>query len=148
MKKKKKKIACGTNLALLQTRMTELVRIGIIYLDLNRITEGMEIMTPEKYNLAWMSTPFSDFSSQIINVFSARTAFCGYGKNFVDNSLQPRFGGIQQEWDAPTKPCTTGQHHQSQMAKAHSGPFLVCPQKQRKSCLRSKFSAAVMQITP
>ena len=47
-----KKIACGTNLALLQTRMTELVRIGIIYLDLNRITEGMEIMTPEKYNLA------------------------------------------------------------------------------------------------
>lgn len=34
-----------------------------------------------------MSTPFSDFSSQIINVFSARTAFRGYGKNFVDNSL-------------------------------------------------------------
>ena len=50
--KKKKKKACRTNLALLQTRMTELVRIGIIYLDLNRITEGMEIMTPEKYNLA------------------------------------------------------------------------------------------------
>ena len=49
---KKKKKACRTNLALLQTRMTELVRIGIIYLDLNRITEGMEIMTPEKYNLA------------------------------------------------------------------------------------------------
>lgn len=32
----------------------------------------------------------------------------------------------------------TGKHHQSQMAKAHSGPFLVCPQKAKKIMLEEQ----------
>lgn len=48
--------------------MIELVRIGVIYLDLNRIIAGLETMTPQKYSLPQASAPsFSQFLIKLVS---------------------------------------------------------------------------------
>jgi hypothetical protein len=47
--------------------MTELLGMGIIYLDLNRAMVGIETMTPEKYSLVCCVSPF--FSQLLVRLF-------------------------------------------------------------------------------
>lgn len=109
-------------------------------------TVGMEIMTPEKYYLVWVSSLFfQSVSSQTVSELSAHTAFCGYGKN----------SGLITTvwWHAKVVRCSNKNLVQGRrayiIAKWHKltvGYFWSIYRRERKWCLKNELSVTSIQI--